>query len=547
MLDSVNEALPGLTAWTSWCYGENSLLLYDHECQIASACGTQQGDPLGPLYFCLLLKDLTDKIQSLHPRYNKWYMDDGGIVGPADLLVQVWNILVAEGPSRGLFLNPSKCEFTWLNPSISSPCPLPDVPLTSLKDLSMLGAPLGDDTSCNKYIHKKLTKIAPIMNKLIELEDSQSAMFLLRLSLGTGRAMHFMRTTPLPSWLPAARSFDVETRRVVSEVLGAPLPDSAYAQAKLTPSLGGLGLRAVEDHAQAAFTASWNTSALTSGEVWSAHPFVLTTAPVDAKQHHLSLEVDKAIQQRLVAEASKRDRQRLLRLAQPHASAWVTATPDHPDRIISPAHFRLITKRWLGIPLLVSEVRVSCPFCKQSICQHGDHAACCKSKGDIITRHNRMRDVVDLICKDGLLNPQKEKAGILGDNSKRRPGDVTIPIWHNGRSLAIDLAVICPVAPHHLKEAAPCEHYAQTAKHDKYDQGFENTDYDFCPVVFETFGAVNEEGEHFLKKLFRVASNQQNIAHSVYAGKAWARLSCVLQRSIATMIMRRTQPEDGSF
>ena len=153
-----------------------------------------------------------------------------------------------------------------------------------------------------------------------------------------------------------------------------------------------------------------------------------------------------------------------------------------------------------------------------------------------------MRDLLDLICKDGLLNPQKEKAGILGEHSKRRPGDVTLPLWHNGKALAIDVAVVCALAPHHLAEEAPCESYAENVKHPKYDEGFLNTNYDFCPVVFETLGSVNKEGETLLKKIFRTASNHQNIPHSVYAGKAWAKLSCVLQKSIATMILRRISP-----
>ena len=43
-------------------------------------------------------------------------MDDGGIVGPTDLLLKVWEILKAEGPPLGLVLNPTKCEWSWLDP-----------------------------------------------------------------------------------------------------------------------------------------------------------------------------------------------------------------------------------------------------------------------------------------------------------------------------------------------------------------------------------------------------------------------------------------------
>jgi hypothetical protein len=33
---------------------------------------------------------LVNDIQALNPVYNKWYMDDGGIIGDVDLLKKVW-------------------------------------------------------------------------------------------------------------------------------------------------------------------------------------------------------------------------------------------------------------------------------------------------------------------------------------------------------------------------------------------------------------------------------------------------------------------------
>ena len=48
--------------------------------------------------------------------YQKWYMDDGGIVGSPELLLKVWEILKAGGEPLGLVLNPQKCEWSWLDP-----------------------------------------------------------------------------------------------------------------------------------------------------------------------------------------------------------------------------------------------------------------------------------------------------------------------------------------------------------------------------------------------------------------------------------------------
>jgi hypothetical protein len=120
------EEFPGLSNWTNWCYGEESFLLYDHRERFTSSSGVQQGDPLGPLYFCFALNPLVQEIASLGPQYQKWYMDDGGIVGTVEVLLQVWKLLSEKGPALGLKLNPTKCEWSWLNAEKVAECPLKD-------------------------------------------------------------------------------------------------------------------------------------------------------------------------------------------------------------------------------------------------------------------------------------------------------------------------------------------------------------------------------------------------------------------------------------
>ena len=85
----------------------------------------------------------------------------------------------------------------------------------------------------------------------------------------------------------------------------------------------------------------------------------------------------------------------------------------------------------------------------------------------------------------------------------------------------------------------PCESYAQHQKIDIYASGFEKSDYDFAPVVFETSGAVNKEGEVVLKQIIRFASKREGITHTVFAARAWARLSCCVQFAVAQQILNR--------
>ena len=139
------------------------------------------------VYFCCGLQDLVDEIAALNPTYQKWYMDDGGIVGPVDLLLKVWDILSTKGPRIGLILNPAKCEWSWLNPDRTDACPIAGVPLVEASKIQMLGVPLGSSNSVYSYVEQELLPSAvKVMEKLARFEDSQIAMYLLRLSYGIG-------------------------------------------------------------------------------------------------------------------------------------------------------------------------------------------------------------------------------------------------------------------------------------------------------------------------------------------------------------------------
>src|SRR5947209_8496541 len=171
----------------------------------------------------------------------------------------------------------------------------------------------------------------------------------------------------------------------------------------------------------------------------------------------------------------------------------------------------------------------------------GDHPLCCKKSGDRITRHDRLRNLVFKLADTGLLAPELEKLGILGetDRSLRRPGDVSIKNWSLRRGLAIDVAVISPLAASHIGKEEPCEDYARNHKIARYAAAFVNSDYDFAPVIFETSGAVNKEGETVLKQIIRFASKREGITHTVFAARAWATLSCCVQAASAQQILNR--------
>jgi hypothetical protein len=489
------------------------------------------------------LQALIDQIAELHPVYQKWYMDDGGIVGSPELLLKVWEILKEGGEPLGLILNPQKCEWSWLDPDCAQESPIPGVPITPTDKIQILGVPLGSESFTDEYVKDSLLSITEgVMNKLMDFEDTQAAIFLLRLSFGIVRANHFMRTTPSSLWSKQAEEFDKRVCHTVFQCLGLKPTPEAYDQASVSTTIGGLGIRRIVDHAKGAFTASWHESQGITHEKWTKPPDK-DCSEVYEPQKKASSKTDAAIMANLKTNAASdpREIQRLSRLDSPHANAWLSARPstmDGTDCVLPPRTFRISVARLLGQPV---SSPVPCPLCEQIIDPLGDHSLCCKKSGDRITRHNRLRNLVFKLADTGLLAPEMEKLGILGvtDKTRRRPGDVSVKNWSLRRGLAIDVAVICPVAPSHVRTLEPCESYAQTQKIDRYAPAFENSDYDFAPVVFETSGAVNKEGETVLKQIIRFASKREGITHTVYAARAWARLSCCVQYAVAQQILNR--------
>ena len=228
-----------------------------------------------------------------------------------------------------------------------------------------------------------------------------------------------MRTTPLSHWHSIATSFDSSIRRVFESLVGFPLSNSAYTQACLTPKLGGFGIRRVAHHADFAFNASrfevFSAWGVRLG--WSSSP-----APCPS-QREASFTFDSNVLTQLVSlSTTPREKQRLSRVSQPHAGSWVTAVPstiDGPDALIRPQAFRIACRLRLGVS--VFDDGIICPSCTHTFLdKFGDHAICCTSTGDLIVRHNRMRDLVEKFAREGQLSPVLEKKGILGESPSPR-------------------------------------------------------------------------------------------------------------------------------
>jgi len=74
----------------------------------------QQGGPLGPLLFSLVLHPLIPQIRdSCKLLLHAWYLDDGTLVGDSGVVAKALDIIRVFGPEFGLVLNICKTEIFW--------------------------------------------------------------------------------------------------------------------------------------------------------------------------------------------------------------------------------------------------------------------------------------------------------------------------------------------------------------------------------------------------------------------------------------------------
>ena len=116
MLEIVVEDFPDIARWCYWCYGSTEgFHLWFDRWVLQSLEEVQQGDPLGPLLFSMVIHRVIAEIhqQCSDLPLNKWYLDDGIMGGSTDDIARALSIIEKLGPDLGLNLNLAKCELIY--------------------------------------------------------------------------------------------------------------------------------------------------------------------------------------------------------------------------------------------------------------------------------------------------------------------------------------------------------------------------------------------------------------------------------------------------
>ena len=156
ILFAVQDKLPNIFNFCRLAYAQPSLLVFG-DFIILSQEGIQQGDPLGPLLFCLTVQPL---LLSLQSSLTVGFMDDVTLGGPETTVARDVQLIQSMGVSLGLHLNTAKCEL--ISPSGFIPTSqllqafMPVLP----EDASLLGAQIYGWSSARRGFGRLLFRVA---------------------------------------------------------------------------------------------------------------------------------------------------------------------------------------------------------------------------------------------------------------------------------------------------------------------------------------------------------------------------------------------------
>ena len=117
-----------------------------------------------------------------------------------------------------------------------------------------------------------------------------------------------------------------------------------------------------------------------------------------------SSRIDEHQFDQLYLTSSPANRARLLLVSSHHASSWLDVIPSKGLNLsLEPEEFHAALKWWLGID---TSPQVHCSYCQLDPLRH--HAITCKQGGDVVVRHNALRDVCAQFCHRARLGGQLE-------------------------------------------------------------------------------------------------------------------------------------------
>ncbi len=253
MLTAVQNLVPELFPYVFSAYKDSSFLFFGEEI-ILSQEGVQQGDPLGPLLFCVTIHSL---VQDLRSEFKVFYLDDGTLCGSLPDVLEDLKRVESLASDLGLMLNRCKSKVVCNDPPTLDAF-LADAPgfsVVNASDTLLLGSAIGGPDACRPILEAKIGMLRTMGVRLSHLA-SHDALLLLSHSIAIPKMLYVLRTAPCFLHPDLLETYDSALRSALSSITNVHLVDDrAWLQATLPIRQGGLGIRRATQLAPSAFLA----------------------------------------------------------------------------------------------------------------------------------------------------------------------------------------------------------------------------------------------------------------------------------------------------
>ena len=554
MLNEVSKRIPELYKFCYLSYSCPSSLKFG-EWTIESQEGVQQGDPLGPMLFCLTIHPLLSSLSSI---LTEGFLDDITLGGSEASVASDVQTIIEGGQELGLRLNFSKCELI----SLGDTTPI-DAVLSSFLSLkscqsTLLGAPLTSGAAVDSLLSSRLLDLKRASSRHKSLA-SHDALTILRYSLSTPRLMHTLHCSPSFEH-PLLSEFDTTLRECLCSVVNTDLTDIQWSQASLPVSMGGLGIRLASQLAPSAFLASamgtrqlqdailLQCSAASDMSVdraisfWSSgHNLDAPTEVSAGNQKSWDYPIVRLEHSRLLESLPNAlDRARLLAVSSKRSSDWLHAYPIAScGLLLEDEAIRVAVGFRLGAKTCEPHI---CP-CGAQVDALGLHGLSCRRSSGRTSRHHNLNDTIWRALSRAGIPSVKEPVGLSRSDGKRPDGMTLVP-WSTGKCAVWDVTVIDTMANSYLNStsvtAGAAAEIAASRKLEKYQDLARG--YEVVPVAMETMGPMNPDGAVFINGIGRHCARQTGDQRET--SFLWQRLSITLQRFNAVCFRGSFNPVD---
>ncbi len=561
MFELTKTYLPKLFNLIVYLYGHRNVLRVGNSSHVLLSCtGVQQGCPLAPLLFSIVLQELVKELPK-ELTMNLWYLDDGHLVGKTNDLLTALNIIDRKGRLLGLCLNLKKCVALGNNLDI-----LPEEIVRADEGLLVLGSPVG----CASFVAEKVTRIvqnaASVLYKSRALNDPQKELLLLRCCSGAPKICYWLRTCRPEFIADQLQLYDRIIDDELLHIFGVAVKGVHRKIAHLPLSLGGLGIPVVAISSDAAFVSSVGSS-------WSLQPnlaprpgylqavtrlllsnanvpelqdksLCLNYTPLITKtkeflQSKITLSLNTGILADIVQGADLKLKVLLQGRASKGASYWLTTAPNAwSQSAFDAASFRMLLKYFTGFPLI--SVPQKCPDCDKLMDIHGHHALSCKVASGKIHQHNSVVEGLASFLQSASINFRVEDPN-PANNSQERPGDIFIADFDNFGDAYLDVSVISICAESYYQRASKEPLAGSQLRYLEKKRKYPELRERFKPMVIESTGGWHGYSFDVLKQIAelvaaRIAKPAKDVLSNMLAA-----CSIRLQRHQGSMLVRRCQ------